>query len=263
MSRLAAKLGGSDGTDAALEAWHTVLTWSMLASALWVIALAIPRWSASRKKQIVQRHHTSQHLGSRGFTNLTLWGKAPHIALPSHPAHPSVRDTTTGHPQAHLRLPHERHLCTVRPLQPWRLGHDDERPASLVCKSCSPKHAWWYERTWVDAVLHAACPRGEWTVAHRVLTFSTPLSPYLQTQEIPSLLVFLAVLLLTQPGLPPLASVDPWLAPRTVLAVAFTCHYIYRSIVFPCIIRGGKPTPVSVWAMSFVFCIWNGFLQVR
>lgn len=73
----------------------------------------------------------------------------------------------------------------------------------------------------------------------------------------------MAFLLLTKPGLPPLASADPWLAPRSVLAVAFTCHYIYRSILFPCIIRGGKPTPLSVWAMSFVFCIWNGFLQVR
>ncbi|KAG2498864.1 hypothetical protein HYH03_003056 [Edaphochlamys debaryana] len=77
------------------------------------------------------------------------------------------------------------------------------------------------------------------------------------TQEVPSPLVFLGILLWT--------GADSFLkhpfSPRSVLAAAFCAHYTYRSFVFPCIIRGGKPTPISVWAMSFVFCIWNGFLQ--
>lgn len=80
-----------------------------------------------------------------------------------------------------------------------------------------------------------------------------------QTQEIPSLIVFVVMLLLFST---PDSFLQHPLSARTVLSGAFCAHYVYRSIVFPFIIRGGKPTPLSVWAMSFVFCIWNGFIQV-
>ncbi|PNW75484.1 hypothetical protein CHLRE_12g528550v5 [Chlamydomonas reinhardtii] len=78
------------------------------------------------------------------------------------------------------------------------------------------------------------------------------------TQEIPSLIVFVVMLLLFST---PDSFLQHPLSARTVLSGAFCAHYVYRSIVFPFIIRGGKPTPLSVWAMSFVFCIWNGFIQ--
>jgi 3-oxo-5-alpha-steroid 4-dehydrogenase 1 len=27
--------------------------------------------------------------------------------------------------------------------------------------------------------------------------------------------------------------------------------------------RGGKPTPLTVWAMAAVFCLYNGYMQTR
>lgn len=46
-----------------------------------------------------------------------------------------------------------------------------------------------------------------------------------------------------------------------VLLALFVVHYFQRTLVFPCLIRGGKPTPMSVWALALTFCIYNGFLQ--
>lgn len=77
------------------------------------------------------------------------------------------------------------------------------------------------------------------------------------TQELPSLLIFLGLALAS--GLRSYA--DHPTSARTLLSAAFTLHYVYRCVVFPARIRGGKPTPLSVWAMSFAFCVWNGFLQ--
>ncbi|MEW5306233.1 MAG: hypothetical protein WDW38_009087 [Sanguina aurantia] len=77
------------------------------------------------------------------------------------------------------------------------------------------------------------------------------------TMEAPSLLVMLALTrsagLFSQP-------ID-WASPRILLAAAFLVHYTYRAIIFPLNIRGGKTTPLTVWAMSFTFCCWNGFIQ--
>ncbi|GLC37805.1 hypothetical protein PLESTB_001478500 [Pleodorina starrii] len=78
------------------------------------------------------------------------------------------------------------------------------------------------------------------------------------TQELPSPTVFICLLFLYGGGA---AILQHPLNSRTVLAAAFCAHYVYRVFIFPLIIRGGKPTPVSVWAMSFIFCVWNGFLQ--
>ncbi|KAF5898105.1 non-canonical poly(A) RNA polymerase PAPD7-like isoform X2, partial [Clarias magur] len=36
-----------------------------------------------------------------------------------------------------------------------------------------------------------------------------------------------------------------------------------RSLIYPFLIRGGKPTPFASFALAFVFCIYNGYLQVR
>lgn len=32
--------------------------------------------------------------------------------------------------------------------------------------------------------------------------------------------------------------------------------------IFPLRLRGGKPTPVIVWLMAAVFCVYNGWMQV-
>lgn len=78
------------------------------------------------------------------------------------------------------------------------------------------------------------------------------------TQEIPSLLI---PLMLMGPGGLCSCLANPT-STRSLLALAFLTHYSYRSLIFPLLLRGGKPTPLSVWFLSFLFCIWNGFLQV-
>jgi 3-oxo-5-alpha-steroid 4-dehydrogenase 1 len=75
----------------------------------------------------------------------------------------------------------------------------------------------------------------------------------------PSLLVFAAVLFRFGN---PVALFEQPLSPRTMLVAAFTAHYIYRILIFPSMIRGGKPTPLTVWAISGFYCVWNGFIQV-
>ncbi|KAA0710638.1 3-oxo-5-alpha-steroid 4-dehydrogenase 1 [Triplophysa tibetana] len=36
-----------------------------------------------------------------------------------------------------------------------------------------------------------------------------------------------------------------------------------RSLIYPFLIRGGKSTPFISFALAFVFCIYNGYLQTR
>ncbi|KAM4687974.1 3-oxo-5-alpha-steroid 4-dehydrogenase 1 [Discoglossus pictus] len=46
-----------------------------------------------------------------------------------------------------------------------------------------------------------------------------------------------------------------------VLMGAFICHYIQRTLLFPFLIRGGKPTPFASFALAFIFCCYNGYMQ--
>lgn len=39
--------------------------------------------------------------------------------------------------------------------------------------------------------------------------------------------------------------------------------YFCRSLIYPFLIRGGKSTPFISFALAFVFCIYNGYLQTR
>jgi 3-oxo-5-alpha-steroid 4-dehydrogenase 1 len=55
--------------------------------------------------------------------------------------------------------------------------------------------------------------------------------------------------------------IDDPLSPRTLLYLCLTIHYTYRVLLFPLLTRGGKPAPLSVAALSFTYCCWNGFLQ--
>lgn len=41
-----------------------------------------------------------------------------------------------------------------------------------------------------------------------------------------------------------------------------TC-FCRRSLIYPFLIRGGKPTPFASFALAFVFCIYNGYMQIR
>ncbi|XP_077874618.1 3-oxo-5-alpha-steroid 4-dehydrogenase 1 isoform X5 [Ictidomys tridecemlineatus] len=40
-------------------------------------------------------------------------------------------------------------------------------------------------------------------------------------------------------------------------------HRQSSTLIFPYLIRGGKPTLLYSWAMAFVFCTYNGYLQSR
>lgn len=51
--------------------------------------------------------------------------------------------------------------------------------------------------------------------------------------------------------------------PNRILLAMFVGHYAQRSLVFPWLIRGGKPTPLLVFVMAVLFCTFNGYLQGR
>ncbi|XP_023560586.1 3-oxo-5-alpha-steroid 4-dehydrogenase 1 isoform X2 [Octodon degus] len=51
--------------------------------------------------------------------------------------------------------------------------------------------------------------------------------------------------------------------PNRVLLAMFLVHYIYRTLIFPFVIRGGKPTPLFTCVTAFLFCLYNGYLQSR
>jgi len=46
----------------------------------------------------------------------------------------------------------------------------------------------------------------------------------------------------------------------TVLML-FIGHYLQRTLIYPFLIKGGKPTPIHVAVMAFGFCLFNGYLQ--
>jgi 3-oxo-5-alpha-steroid 4-dehydrogenase 1 len=68
-----------------------------------------------------------------------------------------------------------------------------------------------------------------------------------------------------------------WIIPVTCMAISwnrlestnallismFLIHYTHRTFVFPLLIRGGKPTPVSLMISAIVFTSLNGWLQGR
>ncbi|BFZ11572.1 hypothetical protein BsWGS_14611 [Bradybaena similaris] len=73
-------------------------------------------------------------------------------------------------------------------------------------------------------------------------------------QELPSLCIPLMLALFTD--CPKLGHTSN----RLALGL-FLLHYFQRALVFPFLIRGGKPTPLSVFLMAFTFCTVNGYLQ--
>jgi 3-oxo-5-alpha-steroid 4-dehydrogenase 1 len=48
---------------------------------------------------------------------------------------------------------------------------------------------------------------------------------------------------------------------RFIAFAMFTGHYWNRTLIFPFLINGGKPTPPHLWILGVVFCLWNGYIQ--
>uniref|UniRef100_A0A4W5ME84 3-oxo-5-alpha-steroid 4-dehydrogenase n=1 Tax=Hucho hucho TaxID=62062 RepID=A0A4W5ME84_9TELE len=75
-------------------------------------------------------------------------------------------------------------------------------------------------------------------------------------QELPAFLVPLCLVLWT-------SAAKTTHLPNQLLLVMYFCHYVQRSLIYPFLIRGGKSTPFASFALAFVFCIYNGYMQVR
>ncbi|VDD92206.1 unnamed protein product [Enterobius vermicularis] len=41
----------------------------------------------------------------------------------------------------------------------------------------------------------------------------------------------------------------------------FIVHYFQRTLVYPFLMRSGKPTPFHVWVLAVIFCTYNGVIQ--
>ena len=42
------------------------------------------------------------------------------------------------------------------------------------------------------------------------------------------------------------------------------CFFIScRALIYPLLIKGGKPTPFIPFALAFLFCLYNGYMQGR
>ena len=48
-----------------------------------------------------------------------------------------------------------------------------------------------------------------------------------------------------------------------VLLSYFLIHYTNRTFIYPMRIKGGKPTPVKILLLAFIFCTCNGYIQGR
>ena len=81
--------------------------------------------------------------------------------------------------------------------------------------------------------------------------------PARAAQEMPSIAIPVAFACATRASAPTSS-----LANRVLLG-AFCAHYLNRTFIFPMLIRGGKPTPLSVFMMALGFCMTNGWVQAR
>ncbi|XP_036752633.2 3-oxo-5-alpha-steroid 4-dehydrogenase 1 isoform X2 [Manis pentadactyla] len=86
--------------------------------------------------------------------------------------------------------------------------------------------------------------------------FQLPARVAWAVQELPSLVVPLVVCCCAETE-----RLHSW--PNRILLAMFLVHYTQRSLIFPFLIRGGKPTPVRTCIVAFTFCTYNGYLQSR
>ncbi|XP_044788574.1 3-oxo-5-alpha-steroid 4-dehydrogenase 1 isoform X3 [Bubalus kerabau] len=88
--------------------------------------------------------------------------------------------------------------------------------------------------------------------------FGLPARAAWAVQELPSL----ALPLLACVGAgAPAERLNRW--PNCILLAMFLVHYAQRTLVFPFLIRGGKPMPLYAFLLAFIFCTYNGYLQSR
>ncbi|TKR61403.1 hypothetical protein L596_028513 [Steinernema carpocapsae] len=71
-------------------------------------------------------------------------------------------------------------------------------------------------------------------------------------QELPSLAVPIYALIINSNNLYPV---------NLAVLMLFIGHYIQRTLIYPFLIKGGKPSPIHVVFMAFSFCAFNGYLQ--
>ncbi|XP_003134204.5 3-oxo-5-alpha-steroid 4-dehydrogenase 1 [Sus scrofa] len=86
--------------------------------------------------------------------------------------------------------------------------------------------------------------------------FRLPARAAWAVQELPSL----ALPILACAGAPA-ERLSRW--PNCILLAMFLIHYAQRALVFPFLIRGGKPMPLYPFILAFLFCTYNGYLQSR
>ncbi|RLW13087.1 hypothetical protein DV515_00000006 [Chloebia gouldiae] len=82
-----------------------------------------------------------------------------------------------------------------------------------------------------------------------------PARPAWALQELPSFLVPL--------GLAACGGAVAAARPNRVLLGCFLLHYVHRALIFPLLIREGKPTPFFTFVLALLFCVFNGYLQGR
>ncbi|XP_040551412.1 3-oxo-5-alpha-steroid 4-dehydrogenase 1 isoform X1 [Gallus gallus] len=123
----------------------------------------------------------------------------------------------------------------------------------------------------VSALLLRFIPMPYGRYSSRRFGWLLPARPAWLLQELPALLVPLALA----------ACIPVWRLPNAVLLGCFILHYVHRcgrsgrlsgvlraigsrrALIFPFLIRQGKPTPFFTFLLALLFCIYNGYLQGR
>ena len=94
---------------------------------------------------------------------------------------------------------------------------------------------------------------GRYSSDSALYKFSLPSRLAWFLQELPSLLIPLVAVYQVGPANIPTGNM--------VALAMFVSHYAQRSLVYPLLIRSGKPTPVHLFLLGVLFCSWNGYLQ--
>uniref|UniRef100_A0A8C3M2J7 3-oxo-5alpha-steroid 4-dehydrogenase (NADP(+)) n=1 Tax=Chrysolophus pictus TaxID=9089 RepID=A0A8C3M2J7_CHRPC len=105
----------------------------------------------------------------------------------------------------------------------------------------------------VSALLLRFIPMPYGRYSSRRFGWLLPARPAWLLQELPALLVPFALA----------ACIPAWRLPNAVLLSCFILHYVHRALIFPFLIRQGKPTPFFTFLLALLFCIYNGYLQGR
>lgn len=98
-----------------------------------------------------------------------------------------------------------------------------------------------YGRYWKDEAFGMRCT----TTIHGTVAWVV--------QEMPALLLPVICLIIG----------DRRATPNVVLVSYYIVHYFQRTLIFPLLIKGGKPTPVTVMLAAFVFTSMTGYMIGR